>query len=200
MAKRTLILSQAQLDEICGGDSAYLDKLDSTPDMAPDFAGKITSDGGMDDGYANATTTDDIASDMVNHWLGLTRQHGLGPITVREWREIYLEEKEHGNARLNNVQFGAGNGEPGKSYDATKMALSRKRSAERTMVTGGTPEIKQKAANTVARMKNNWNGIDSAEKQYNSAKANDKTARANLPVGQKRKPKSSSNGLNGVFL
>ena len=40
------------------------------------------------------------------------------------------EESEHGNARLMNRTFGAGNGQQGKSYGATKMAVSRKNKAE----------------------------------------------------------------------
>ena len=58
----------------------------------------------------------------------------MGPITVREgvamklsdWKKLYLEEKEHGNQRLNNMQFGAKDGQKGKSYGATKTALCRK--------------------------------------------------------------------------
>ena len=68
-------------------------------------------------------------------------------------------------------------------------------------MTGGTPEIKQKAANTVARMKKNWNGIDNAETQYNAAKQNDKSVVANKPVGQKKAPNSNTlPKAGGVFL
>lgn len=201
MKKKRLILSQEQLDEICGGDSSYLDGLSKTPDMGSIFSTEVSADGGIEDGYADPTTTDDIASDMTNDWRGNAKLHGMGPITVREWKEIYLEEKEHGNARLKNLQFGAQNGAPGKSYGATKTALCRKNAAEETMRTGATPEIKQKAANTVANMKNNWSGIDNAETQYNAAKANDATIRGNRPAGLKKS--TSQNGLpkidGGVF-
>ena len=60
-----------------------------------------------------------------------------GAITVREmskkdWAKANIvdEESEHGNARLMNRTFGAGNGQQGKSYSATKMAVSRKNKAE----------------------------------------------------------------------
>ena len=208
MSKKTIILSQEQLNEICGGDCSYLDGLAMKPDMGDVFTKEVSADGGMDNDYAEPSTTDDISHDMTNNWRGNAKLHGMGPITVREmtkkdWAKEYLgEEQEHGNARLKNITFGAKNGQQGKSYGATKTALSRKHAAEKTAMTGATPEIKQKAANTVARMKSNWNGIDNAETQYNSAKANDKNVMANKPVGMKRA--SSANGLQkqdgGVFL
>lgn len=199
MKKKTLILSQHQLDEICGGDSSYLTKSD----MAPNFAGEISSDGSVEDGYADATTTDDIADDLTSgNWWGIAKLRGMGPVTVREWKQRNLghvdEEKEHGNARLKNVNFGATNGDVGKSYGATKTALCRLNAAQETMQTGGTPEIKQKAANTVTKMKQNWGGIDQAQTQYNAAKKSDGIVQSNKPQGMKRKTKKS--GLNGVFL
>lgn len=305
MSKKTLILSQKQLDEICGGNSAYLDGLASAPDMAPNFASEITADGAVDDGYADPVTTDDYAHSMTNDWRGNAKLHGMGPITVREmtvreWKEKYLkkninevgdstkgqdklgrlskkreqqafdalhkannsldpdeekkyrkqksdymtrstnaytkarderdakspswepygkkmakafskgekkqerkglgEEKEHGNERLKNIQFGAANGQKGKSYDATKMALSRLHAAEKESMTGGTPEIKQKALNTVAKMKRNWNSIDLADKQYTAAKTADKTTQANKMPGTKRDTDNIMKPSNGVFL
>lgn len=207
MAKKTLILSQQQLDEICGGDSSYLDGLTMTPDMPDVFADEISADGTVDNGYADATTTDDIAHDLTNSWRGNAKLHGMGPVTVREnimsvreWRNKYLrEEQEHGNARLKNLQFGAKDGQAGKSYGATKTALCRKRAAEKTAQTGATPEIKQKAANTVAKMRNNWSGIDNAQTQYNAAKAGDKAVVSNKPAGTKRNRNNMGNA-NGVFL
>ena len=206
MSKKTLILSQKQLDEICGGNSAYLDGLASAPDMAPNFASEITADGAVDDGYADPVTTDDYAHSMTNDWRGNAKLHGMGPITVREmtvkeWKDAYMnEEKEHGNDRLKNVQFGAANGQKGKSYDATKMALSRLHAAEKESMTGGTPEIKQKALNTVAKMKQNWNSIDLADKQYTAAKTADKTIQANKMPGTKRDTNNIMKPSNGVFL
>lgn len=207
MSKKTLILSKKQLDEICGGDSSYLDGLTMNPDKGNVFAGEVSADGGVEKGYADATTTDDVAKDLTNSWRGNAKLHGMGPITVREnvmtvkeWKSRYLgEEHEHGNERLKNVQFGAKDGEEGKSYGATKTALCRKRAAEETMLTGATQGIKQKAANTVATMKDNWDGIDNAETQYNAAKSNDKMIVANKPDGTKRK-RNVMNNAGGVFL
>lgn len=211
MGKKTLILSQKQLDEICGGNSAYLDGMADAPDMSGhEFSKEISADGSLDTGYANATTTDDFASDITNSWRGNAKLHGMGPITVREgvsmkvseWRKLYLEEKEHGNQRLKEKQFGAKDGEQGKSYGATKTALCRKRAVEKTMQTGGTPEIKAAAAKRLGSMKKNWSGIDVAENQYNAAKTTDKYMVANKPSGTKKA--TSANGLpkidGGTFL
>ena len=52
MTKKTLILSQKQLDEICGGDSTYLDGLSLNPDKAEDYSNVVTADGAVDTGYA----------------------------------------------------------------------------------------------------------------------------------------------------
>lgn len=207
MAKK-IILSQKQLDEICGGDSSYLDGLSSTPDRGNVFATEVSPDGGVERGYAEPTTTDDFAKMQTNNWRGNTKMRGMGPITVREmtkrdWEKEYLEEaREHGNERLKNLNFGAKDGEEGKSYGATKTALCRKRAAEKTAQTGATPEIKQKAVNTLNKMHNNWSGLDNAETQYNAAKANDKNIVNNKPIGQKRK-RNNTNPFpksNGVFL
>ncbi len=206
MGKKTLILSQKQLDEICGGNCEYLDGLASTPDLSKDFASQITADGAIDGGYAKPTTTDDYANNLTNDWRGNAKLHGMGPITVREmtvkeWKEKYLgEEKEHGNARLKNVQFGASEGEKGKSYDATKMALSRKHKAEQELINGSTPEVKQKAAARLSRMRRNWNGIDTAETQYSAAKNADKASQDNKMPGTKRNTNNIQKPSNGVFL
>lgn len=202
MKKKTLILSQKQLDEICGGDSSYLDNLSLKPDMGNIYANEITVDGSVEDGYAEPSTTDDLSHTMCNNWRGFTKLYGMGPVslkemTKKEWARQHLnEESEHGNARLVNKKFGAQDGEPGKSYDATKMAISRKKQAEKKMLNGATPEERNKAAKTLSRMRNNWNGIDAAESQYNAAKIGDKVMQDSRPEGTKisSAPKQSGNG------
>ena len=173
MSKKTLILTKEQIDEICDGNYSYLDGLATKPDMASVFSTEVSSDGSVESGYADPTATDDYSGDMTNDWRGNAKLHGLGPITVREWKERYLkqvgtidEEQEHGNARLKNA------------------------------------EEKRQGARTLSRMKNNWNGLDNAETQYNAAKAVDKTIQQNRPDGLKKS--TSVNGLpkmnGGVFL
>lgn len=171
MAKRTLIITESQLNEILGLNGSYLDGLGIKPDVGDNYANEITTDGSVDGGYPEPTTTDDRSRTMTNDWRGNAKLAGMGPITVHE-------EKEHGNARLANMQFGAKDGKAGKSYDATKMALSRKRDAEMRLH-NGSDEEKAKAAKTLSRMRKNWSGLDAAEKQYAAAKANDKSVQGN---------------------
>ena len=206
MGKKTLILSQSQIDEICGGDSSYLDGLALTPDMENVYGNEVSAEGAVENGYAEPMTTDDFSHDLTNDWRGNAKLHGMGPcalreMTLKEWKIRNLNE---GNGRLEHMQFGAQNGEKGKSYGATKMNLSRLHRAEEKSRNGASPEEKAKAAQTVQKMKNNWSGIESAEVQYNAAKINDKTNRQNKPEGTviTSSPKQSGNGLghsNGVI-
>lgn len=202
MKKKTLILTQKQLDEICGGNSAYLDNLLSEPDGDNFFASEVNADGNVTDGFADNMTSDRFAADDTREvWPMGTKAYGkngnyiphnLTEMSKEEWEKKNLkkEEHEHGNKRLAYQQFGP-NGD-NKSYDATKMAASRYSKAAKEVKTGTTMSDRQKAANTIARMKNNWNGIDSALGQYNNAKSADKILQAAKAPGTKieSKPKT----------
>jgi hypothetical protein len=128
--------------------------------------------------------------------------------TKREWtqKNIYNEESEHANARLMNRTFGAGNGQQGKSYDATKMAVSRKNKAEEKL-NSTDPQLRQQGANTLKKMRQNNPNLDLTASQYEGAKVSDKITQKNKPEGTKIKsaPKQTGNGKahspkNGVFL
>ena len=205
MSKKRLILSQTQLDEICGLNSSYLDGDDMS---GHEFSKEISSDGSLDNGYADQMTTDKYADDTTNSWRGNAKLHGMGPITVREgvamkvseWKKLYLEEKEHGNKRLKNKQFGATNGNNGKSYGATKTALCRKRALE-DKVNNGTDTEKALASKRLQSMRKNWRGIDNAQSQYTAAENSDKFVRNNQPTGSKtaKEPNGLPKIEGGVF-
>lgn len=212
MPKR-LILTQEQLERLCeGNDFLYLDGLTNKPDMGDIYSTEVTTDGSMEDKLPTPTTTDDHSHTMTNDWRGTAKLAGMGPIVVHEmtkaeWEKKILmnEELEHGNARLKNRKFGAQNGMPGKSYTATKMAISRKKAAEKKLA-NGTDAEKAKAAKTLQRMKQNWGGIDAAEQQYNGAKISDGLMQQTM-TGPKiaSAPKTTGNGQahspkDGVFL
>lgn len=212
MPKR-LILTQEQLERLCEGDDfLYLDGLTNKPDMGDIYSTEVTTDGSMKDKLPTPTTTDDHSHTMTNDWRGTAKLAGMGPIVVHEmtkaeWEKKILmsEELEHGNARLKNRKFGAQNGMPGKSYTATKMAISRKKAAEKKLA-NGTDAEKAKAAKTLQRMKQNWGGIDAAEQQYNGAKISDGLMQQTM-TGPKiaSAPKTTGNGQahspkDGVFL
>lgn len=214
MKKNKLILTTEQFKKLCEGEEfSYLDDLSSKPDMGDIYSTEITTDGAIDNGYPTPTTTDDKAKEMVNNWRGNAKLSGMGAVTIREmsksdWltENIFNEESEHGNARLKNKIFGASNGQQGKSYDATKMAISRKNKAEEKL-NNIDPEIQAQGAETLKKMHKNWDGLDIADSQYSAAKVSDKISQNNKPEGTKIKssPKMSGNGKghsnkNGVFL
>lgn len=211
MAKKRIILSQEQIEKICEGEEfIYLKDLASKPDMGDIYTKEVSTDGSIDDGYATPSTTDDRAKTMTNDWRGNAKLAGMGPIVVREmtkneWSKKFIvnEESEHGNERLKHRNYGA-NGDV-KSYSATKMAVSRKKKAEKKLL-NGSDEEKVRAANTLRRMHDNWSGLDAASVQYSAAKASDKTIRASQNGPKiKSAPKEMGNGKahspkNGVFL
>ena len=207
MAKKKIILTQEQASKICEGeDFVYLSNLASKPDLGDIYSTEISTDGSIEDGYPTPTTTDDKAHTMTNNWRGNAKLAGMGGVVVREmskkdWAKanIVVEESEHGNARLKNRKFG---GEEGKSYTATKMAISRKNAAEKRM-RSNDPVERKKGAETLRKMHNNWDELDVADAQYNGAKLGDKIAQKGKPIASTSK--ESGNGKahtpkNGVFL
>jgi hypothetical protein len=191
MGKKTLILSQSQLDEICGGNAAYLDGFASDGgDNTTDYANKITADGAVDIGYPDPVTTDDVDKFLVNNAFPLSNtRSAMGIAPLREMKKSdwvknnIKEESEHGNKRLLNRNFGAVNGDTGKSYGATKTALCRKNAAEKKL-NSTDPVEKQKARKTLNTMYQNWKGLGLADSQYESAKAADKTLQQAKPEGE----------------
>jgi hypothetical protein len=148
MSKRTIILTQQQLDEIVGGgNSPYFDG-----ESVPNNATYISTNGDSDETHQ---TTDDFAASLPR-WS----YNRFGAMSMREE-----------NARLVQKKYGAIDGNPGKSYEATKKTISRMNKAKETAQTGATPDIKAKAAKTLQNMQNN-NDIDlnTLENQYTASK------------------------------
>ena len=213
MAKKKLILTKEQVEHISEGeDFVYLSNLASKPDLGDIYSTEITTDGSIEDGYPEPTTTDDKANAMTCDWRGNAKLAGMGAVQMREctkkeWtqRNIYNEEAEHGNARLKNRTFGAGYNEAGKSYDAVKMARSRVNAAEKKL-NSTDPQTREEGSETLRKMHQNWDNLDTAINQYDGAKLGDKVAQR-TKVGPKiaSAPKQSGNGKahspkNGVFL
>jgi hypothetical protein len=205
MARKKLILTQRQLDEICGDNSTYLDGLALTPDLSSNYSNEITTNGDIEDAYPEPITTDDLASDMTNNTRGYWGLRGMGSVstiremTKKEWEQEIINED---NQRLKNREFGATRNSEGKGYDATKKNISRFNIAAQK-AKSGTPEEKQKALKTMQRMQNNWGGLNVAMNQYETAKKVDKQ----INPGIKSAPKSAGNGKahskktpdNGIF-
>lgn len=210
MAKKRIIITQEQASKICEGEEfSYLSDLATKPDLGDVFSTEVSTDGSVDGGYADPTTTDDRSHTMTNNWRGAAKLAGMGSVVVREmskkdWEKSNLidEESEHGNARLKTRKFGASNGEQGKSYSATKMANSRKNAAERKL-RSNNPNERASGAQTLKRMRQNWSNLDLATSQYEGAKIGDKVSQNGQHITSA--PKESGNGKahtpkDGVFL
>lgn len=205
MARKRIILTQKQLDEISGDNYTYLDGLALTPDLADNYSNEITTNGNLENGYPDPITTDDLAHDMTNNTRGYWGLRGMGSVstiremTKKEWEQEIINED---NQRLKNREFGATRNSEGKGYDATKKNISRFNIAAQK-AKSGTPEEKQKALKTMQRMQNNWGGLNVAINQYETAKKVDKQ----INPGIKSAPKSAGNGKahskktpdNGIF-
>ena len=206
MSKKQIILTQKQIDEICGNNSTYLDGLALTPDLANNYSNEITTNGNIDGAYPDPMTTDDYAKDTTNNIRGYWGLRGMGGVSTiremskREWENKKLSED---NERLKHRMFGATSNSDPKSYDATKKNISRYNIAARKSQ-NGTPEEKRKAQKTMQKMQKNWGGLEVAKNQYETAKRVDKT----IKPGIKSAPKNSGNGKahspkkpsEGVFL
>lgn len=218
MKKKTVILTQKQINEICGDDFAfdYLN-FDGT-DLAPNYGNEVSAEGsgisgaGDDGEYPNNIKTDDISGEMTPELQRLSISHGKGnskiyEMSKKDWekKKIYNEAKMHGNKRLKNRTFGDSNNQ----YDYSELnqqnyryreALKNSRSAD--------PETKSKGIKSLQRMANNRenDGKAVAMNQYNAAKRADKVIQGSKPEGTKIKsaPKQTGNGKghsnkNGVI-
>lgn len=111
MAKKTLIITQKQLDEIVGGNSTYLDNVDS--DFAQDAANKVYTGEKFDNKDSEPITTDKFAKRIRRNY----GYYGYGgrirsdvPLTITcskgEWKKKNLVKEE--NQDLKGTKFGVG--------------------------------------------------------------------------------------------
>lgn len=160
MSKKTLILTQSQLDEICGVKCSY---LDDTPQY--DSNEIYVSDVNVTD---NNPTGDDIAHEQPNVNSRATR--------VINGRANSLMEI---NSNIQGKMFGAENGDAGHTAQATAMAKSRLKKAKEKLATSQDVSEKQKALQTINRMKENAPNLEAQINQFDAAVKNDKTIRQN---------------------
>lgn len=204
MRRKKIILTQKQLDEICGDNFTYLDGLALTPDLADNYSNEISTNGKIDGAYPDQTTTDDLAHDMTNNTRGYWGLRGMGSVsTIREmskkdWEKEIFETNQH----LTGRTFGATSETPGKSYAAVTTNKSRLNKAIKQSKSAN-PLLKQKALNTIQKMQNNGSTSKVAFNQYETAKKVDKQ----INPGIKSAPKNAGNGKahskknpqNGIF-
>lgn len=133
MSKKTLILTEKQLDEIANGVSAYLDGMATKPDMPDDFASQTSAEGSAGEGesYAKPIRTDDFSAEQArNSWPMGMKTFGKTAANIREmskkdWENRYVlsEKKQHGNDELNNRTF------DGYNYQQLEMQKQRYKDA-----------------------------------------------------------------------
>lgn len=204
MAKKTIILSQKQLDEICGGDSTYLDGLALSPDLPKDFANQITTNGSVEQGYADSMTTDDFAKETTNNNRFFIRGRGavstIREMKKKDWEEMILKEndrEQHGNRRLNTRRF------DNHTYAAAKQNLYRTNKAQKDLKLASSRGDKEgvlRASKTLKRM--NRNGSTESGIHYQQAR-NAQNLLPKQPIKSSPKDgsgKSNSTPQGGVFL
>lgn len=173
MSKKTLILSQEQLDEICGG-GAYLEAVGTIPDMGQVFSKEVSADGFDDDeNYGDPQTTDLYAGDMSRpvHGYGAGGAAVIREMKKSDWeREFVLETKKKttfGNKRLNNTLFGNGDQ---YNYDNITVNNCRRRKQEKILRNpGSSEEEKEDAAQTLGQMDRNNPQMKSAANRLRTA-------------------------------
>lgn len=212
MKKKTLILTQEQINEICGGAYGYLDSLDTglSPNNETSAEGSLTNDSDKQI-YPKNIKTDDISGEMTPELQRLSISHGKGnskiyEMSKKDWEKKRLNEAKlmHGNKRLKNRKFGDSNNqytesELNQQNYRYRQALKDSRSAD--------PETQQKGAKSLQTMANNRakDGKATAMNQYSAAKKSDKIIQGGKPEGTKIKsaPKQTGNGKghtkNGVI-
>lgn len=205
MKKKTLILTQEQLDEISGGNFNYLDNLATKPDMGDVYSTEVSADGATMDGYSDNMTTDNYADDMTRDaWPRDSRSYGkngnylprnLTEMSKKEWEAKNLKEANaHGNKRLNNRVFGDDKHQYG--YNAMTQKQYRERQAAKKVLTGQTVTEKQKGLESLSRMQDP--SYLKAKNQFTPAKTADKLTQAAKPAGTKieSKPKTGKEGAH----
>ena len=195
MAKKTLILTNEQIDEICGEDFGftYLNSTLTNGDSSGyEYVTNISAEGnGPDDEYTEPITTKDFADMQSKDWPRDSRAgrsavwRYVGECSKKEFEDGVLnEEKAHGNKRLNNRKFGDSNVQYGTQ--ALTQKAYRERQATERLVNAKTDDERQKAAKSLEKMANN--GGESyrlAQQQFNSAKKLDKQIQQSKPEGTK---------------
>lgn len=111
MAKKTLILTRKQLDEIVGGDTTYLDNADS--DFAEDGANQVYTGEKTDTEDAAPVTTDKFSKQLRRN-IGVygygSELRRSGPLVMTcsksDWEKKNLIKET--NSALVNTNFGVG--------------------------------------------------------------------------------------------
>ena len=199
MAKKKLILTQKQLDEIRDGIGTYLDTMGIKSDMPDNFGSEVSAEGSTFDGYSDNMTTDDFAKMQSKDWPRDSRSFGRGgdaPANIREmskkeWEERYVlnEEEQNGWKTIQNLKLG--NSSEQHSPNAVKQRQYRERVAAKK-AKSTNPQVAQSGAKSLVSMSTNSHSksYDDAKHQLNNIKAGNNLR----PKQLKSAPKQTGNG------
>ena len=193
MAKKTLILSQKQLDEIVGGNSAYLDNLGN--DFAENANNEIYSGDKLDGKDAEPYTTDQHAHERsldYGPWIpggrggtksAMVYTNGMIACSKKDFERSVINET---NSSLINNTYGD---DKNRVTNTNASTLKWRYGADKKKAQSSDPTIRQQGISTMKTMEKNNPNLAQIESQYNAAMNND----ANL------KQSAKNRGQQNVF-
>lgn len=193
MAKKTLILSQKQLDEIVGGNSAYLDNLGN--DFAENANNEIYSGDKLDGKDAEPYTTDQHAHERsldYGPWIpggrggtksAMVYTNGMIACSKKDFERSVINET---NSNLINNTYGD---DKNRVTNTNASTLKWRYGAAKKKAQSSDPTIRQQGISTMKTMEKNNPNLAQIESQYNAAMNND----ANL------KQSAKNRGQQNVF-
>ena len=207
MGKKTIILTERQLEEIATGvNMAYLDGIGSTPDMGDVFSTEVSPQGSSGgETYADPETTDDFAVMQSKDWPRDSRSFGKdgnAPANIREmskkdWENKYVFNEQ--NSRLENLNF------YGNTYAGAKQQRYRVKKATEMAQSDNQIEAQKGRKSLQTMINNRGEDFGKQERLLSNAEQADQTIQSNRPEGTKIKsaPKVTGNekshGKNGFI-
>lgn len=194
MKKRTIILTQEQINEICGENFAF-DYLDGSE--AEIYGNEASAEGaGVDGEYPENLDTDTSASEKSAEFLRSIMPRGRDVSTVYEMtkkdfekKKLYSEAKAHGNKRLKNRKFV----DPVTKQDYNSNELTQQAYRDREAIKNlrsNDPNAQKKGLKYFNKTAKNRqkDGKNAAMRQFNAAKRSDKI----IQQGSGREPNKPS--------
>lgn len=192
---KKLIITQEQLDEICGGNSAY---LDNPTDFNARGNNEVNVDGVVDDYFGegdkeNGKITTDKYGKMLAPNIGFAGYGGRGrdgfrsPVffyesTKKNWEKDNLDE-EYKDPSMTNAKFTTGkvdsNGNAEKRSLGSMKTLKTRYRAAQALARSTDPEKKKRGENTLKTMDKNDPNLKYELGQYSNLQANAKNIRKN---------------------
>ena len=173
MAKKTLIISQKQLDEIVGGNTSYLDN--EGEDFAENGNNEVFTGDKLDGKDAEPYTTDQHAQERsldYGPWIpggrggtksAMVYTNGLIACSKKEWEKKNLNEE---NESLKNNTYGDNENRVSNTNAST---LKWRYGAAKKKAQSTDPTIRQQGISTMKTMEKNNPNLAQIETQYNAA-------------------------------